>query len=116
MPFRIGEHILIEGMPKGNEAKDLRSNIAVSDAVWRIGAKACTISQADQQNCLTRKVFESTPYGNKTRGRPRTKRISNIEGDLGRIGMRNWKTRAQDRMKWRLVEPMNKKKSILRSI
>lgn len=56
-----------------------------------------------EKNCVTRKVFESTPYGNKMRGRPRTKWISNIEVDLGRIGVRDWKTRAQDRTKWRGV-------------
>lgn len=47
-----------------------------------------------------KKVMQTTVYGTRRRGRPRRRWIQDVEEDLIRIGVRNWKEKALLREEW----------------
>lgn len=53
-----------------------------------------------------RRIFESTPDGLRSRGRPHLRWRAQVESDLNQLGVRNWRQLARDRASWRglLVE------------
>ena len=59
-----------------------------------------------ETNAPARKVFESTPEGRRSRGRPRLRWRTQVERDLNQLCVRNWRQLAKDRAGWRrlLVE------------
>jgi hypothetical protein len=41
--------------------------------------------------------------GGRKRGRPRKRWLDDAEHDLQQLGVRNWRLKARDRVKWRTV-------------
>lgn len=56
-----------------------------------------------KEDSLSRRVFQGKMYGQRPQGRPRKRWCENIEDDLDKLGVRDWKTRAQNRTGWRTV-------------
>ena len=46
-------------------------------------------------------ILHARMMGTRRMGRPRTRWLQDVEGDLKKLGIRNWKRRAQDRSEWR---------------
>ena len=49
------------------------------------------------------KLFNSEPAGRRGVGRPKNRWIDNITADLKKLGVRNWRTSAQDRQGWNRI-------------
>jgi len=47
-----------------------------------------------------KKNFEGKLEGRRGRGRPRLRWINAVEGDLRKLGVKRWRTRALDREEW----------------
>ncbi|CAG9829791.1 unnamed protein product [Diabrotica balteata] len=58
--------------------------------IWRAGDEAVTYA-----------MIEWNPGGRKRRGRPRSKWLQEVEEDLQRAGVSEWRGRTRDRKKWR---------------
>lgn len=49
---------------------------------------------------LPKKMLNGTPGGKRKRGRPRQRWLDDLEADLRRLGVRNWRRLAADREEW----------------
>jgi transcription termination factor 2 len=47
-----------------------------------------------------KKIFERKLEGRRGKGRPRLRWINDVEGDLRKLGMKQWRTNALDREEW----------------
>ena len=62
------------------------------------------VSQMDDSR-MPRKALEKRFDNNRARGRPRKRWLDGVEEDTQKLGVRGWKSLAQDRLEWRnLVE------------
>lgn len=50
---------------------------------------------------VPKKVLQAKPMGNRSVGRPRLRWLDDVEADLRKIGVRNWKRLAESREEWR---------------
>ena len=50
---------------------------------------------------VPKKVLNYKPDGHRAVGRPKKRWIDDVSADLRKIGIRNWKRKAQDRDGWR---------------
>jgi hypothetical protein len=53
----------------------------------------------DETGCV-KKIFEGKLEGRRGRGRPTLRRINGVEGDLRKLGVKRWRTKALDRVEW----------------
>ena len=49
----------------------------------------------------TKKIYSKKPEGCRQVGRPRLRWIDDVRTDIRRLGVRNWKAKAQDRKGWK---------------
>jgi hypothetical protein len=56
----------------------------------------------DETGCV-KEIFEGKLERRRGRGQPRLRWINGVEGDLRKIGVKRWKTKALDRVEWALV-------------
>jgi hypothetical protein len=47
-----------------------------------------------------KKISEGKLKGRRGRGRPRLRRINDVEDDLRKLGVKRWRTKAMDRVEW----------------
>jgi hypothetical protein len=47
-----------------------------------------------------KKIFGGKLEGRRGRGRPRLRWINNVEDDLRKLGVKRWRTKVLDRVKW----------------
>jgi transcription termination factor 2 len=47
-----------------------------------------------------KKIFEEKLEGRRGRGRPRLRWINDVEDDLRKLGVKQWRTKALDRVEW----------------
>jgi hypothetical protein len=47
-----------------------------------------------------KKIFEGKLEGRRGRGRPRLRWINHMEDDLRKLGVKQWRTKALDRVEW----------------
>jgi hypothetical protein len=47
-----------------------------------------------------KKIFEGKLEGRRGRGRRRLRWINDVEGNLRKLGVKRWKTKALDRVEW----------------
>ena len=47
-----------------------------------------------------KKIFEGKLEGRRSEGRPRLRWINNVEDDLRKLGVKQWRTKALDREEW----------------
>jgi len=57
--------------------------------------------ERQDEDAPAHKIFDSTPSGQRGRGRPRMKWRTQVEADLNLLGVQNWKRLARDRPSWR---------------
>lgn len=75
-----------------------------ADIVQKIRAKRLRWAghvQRMEPNMPPRKVFSSKPGGGRRPGRPKTRWIDLVEGDVRKLGISNWRTTALNRQSWR---------------
>ena len=56
-----------------------------------------------QDNLPCRKITLGMPEGRRRVGRPNLRWMDGVKRDAGRLGIRNWRTKAMDRDGWRLM-------------
>jgi hypothetical protein len=49
---------------------------------------------------LPKMVFNAKPEGRRGVGRPRLRRLDDVEADIKALGIKRWRIRAQDRKEW----------------
>jgi hypothetical protein len=52
---------------------------------------------------IPKMVLNTKMEGDRKRGRPKKRWINDVEQDLRKLGLRNWRSRAGDRQQWRAV-------------
>jgi len=50
-----------------------------------------------------KRVLESKPIGKRNRGRPRKRRIEDVEEDIHRMGIRVWRELCKERAEWKRI-------------
>jgi hypothetical protein len=50
-----------------------------------------------------KRILQRKPIGTRTRGRPRNRRIADIEEDLQIIGVRRWRKKCEERAEWKRI-------------
>ena len=49
---------------------------------------------------VAKTIYKSKPYTTGPKGKPRVTWEDDVRNDLGKMGVNNWKQRAQERKKW----------------
>lgn len=83
---------------------ELRQIYQHPDIAKKIRAKRLSWAghvQRMEPNKPPKKVFSSNPVGDRRPGRPRTRWIDLVNGDVRRLGITNWKEVAQNRSSWK---------------
>jgi len=52
---------------------------------------------------VVKRLYQNTPEGSRTVGRPRLSRMEDVREDLRRMGVTNWRIRAHRRDDWKIV-------------
>jgi hypothetical protein len=52
---------------------------------------------------MPKMILNAKMEGDRKRGRPKKRCINDVEQDLRKLGIRNWRSRAGDRQQWRAV-------------
>jgi hypothetical protein len=52
---------------------------------------------------MPKMILKAKMEGDRKRGRPKKRWINDVEQDLRKSGIRNWRSRAGDRQQWRAV-------------
>jgi hypothetical protein len=52
---------------------------------------------------MPKMILNAKMEGDRKRGRPKKRWINDVEQDLRKLGIRNWRSRAGDRQRWRAV-------------
>ena len=52
---------------------------------------------------MVKRLYQNTPEGSRTVGRPRLSRMEDVREDLRRMGVTNWRIRAHRRDDWKIV-------------
>jgi hypothetical protein len=50
-----------------------------------------------------KRILEWKPIGTRTRGRPRKRRIADIEEDMQIMGIRRWRNQCKERAEWKRI-------------
>jgi hypothetical protein len=50
---------------------------------------------------VAKSIYKWKPYATRPKGRPRLRREDDVRNDLRKMGVKNWKQRAQERKKWK---------------
>ena len=77
---------------KRNKTKDMKLATWNVRSLYRPGALAET-------RCV-KKIFEGKLEGRRGRARPRLRWINDVEGDLRKLGVKRWRTKALEREEW----------------
>jgi hypothetical protein len=48
-------------------------------------------------------IYKWKPYTTRPKGRPRSRWEDDVRDDLGRMGRKNWKQKAQERKQWKEI-------------
>jgi hypothetical protein len=62
----------------------------------------CHVMRIDE-NRTPRRVFEWKPIGRRIRGRPRKRRIEDVEADIQMMGIRAWRKLCKERTEWKRI-------------
>jgi len=60
-----------------------------------------------------KRVLEWKPIGRRKRGRPRKRRVEDIEEDIQIMGIRGWRKLCKERAEWKKITEMAKTHSVL---
>ena len=52
---------------------------------------------------MVKMLYQNTPEGSRSVGRPRLKWMDDVREDLRRMGVTNWRIRARRRDDWKMV-------------
>ena len=52
---------------------------------------------------VVKRLYQNTPEGSRSVGRPRLRWMNNVREDLRRMGVTNWRIRAHRRDDWKMV-------------
>ena len=52
---------------------------------------------------MVKRLYQNTPDGSRSVGRPRLRWMGDVREDLGRMGVTNWRIRAHRRDDWKMV-------------
>ena len=66
------------------------------------------------ENRIPKRVLEWKPIGRRIRGRPRKRRIEDIEEDIQAVGRRRWRKLCKERAEWKRMTKKAKTHSGLR--
>ncbi|XP_073998627.1 repressed by TOR isoform X3 [Rhodnius prolixus] len=97
---------LINGSWKIKSNTELKELFASPDLVAEVRSKRLAwlghLERMDEDRAL-KKIFRNWPEGRRKVGRPRKRWLEVVEGDLRRLGVRNWRRKATDRESWRQI-------------
>jgi hypothetical protein len=48
-------------------------------------------------------IYKWKPYATRSKGRPRLRWEDDVRNDIGRMGTKNWKQKAQERKQWKEI-------------
>jgi len=55
------------------------------------------------EESVVKRLYQNTPEGSRSVGRPRLRWMDDVREDLRRMGVTNWRTRAHRRDDWKMV-------------
>jgi hypothetical protein len=66
--------------------------------------KARRMSWVGQVERMPKRAMREKIYTRRKRGRPKVRRLDDVQEDLREMGIEGWRRKAQDRDQWRRIE------------
>ena len=80
-----------------------RTNEEVRQIMWRIGDSNRNKKERMSEEKVVKRLYQKTPEGSRSVGRPRLRWMDDVREDLRRMGVTNWRIPAHRRDDWKMV-------------